>query len=55
MAMEAGERYTCSNPDCGCEIEVTRGANEGAGGDQNPRCCCGREMHPSTRERERVA
>ncbi|HEY8055875.1 MAG TPA: hypothetical protein VIE13_08185 [Terriglobales bacterium] len=55
MAMETGERYTCSNPDCGCEIEVTRGASATGGGDQNPRCCCGREMQPSTRERERVA
>lgn len=56
MAMETGERYTCSNPNCGCEIEVTRGAKPGAGGALNPRCCCGQEMKPtSAGEREEVA
>jgi len=53
--METGERYTCTNSGCNCEIEVTRGAQASAGSDQNPRCCCGREMQRSSRERERVA
>ncbi|MGH9477137.1 MAG: hypothetical protein ACRD1C_12510 [Terriglobales bacterium] len=56
MTMEAGERYACSNPQCGCEIEVTRSAQPGAGGALNPRCCCGREMRlNSSGEREEVA
>lgn len=43
MALRTGEEYTCTNDDCGCQIEVTRGAPDG-GGDQAPRCCCGSEM-----------
>ncbi|MGH9395042.1 MAG: hypothetical protein ACRD1E_12790 [Terriglobales bacterium] len=53
MAMEAGERYTCSNSECNCQIEVTRSAEVSA--DANPRCCCGREMESDTREQEKVA
>jgi hypothetical protein len=41
MALKEGERYRCTNADCGCEIQVTK---SGEGGDQNPRCCCGKEM-----------
>jgi hypothetical protein len=48
MALEKGEKYRCTDPACGCEIEVTRGANPGAGRDQNPRCCCGREMQKAS-------
>ncbi|MBW3542720.1 MAG: hypothetical protein KY476_20845 [Planctomycetes bacterium] len=44
MAFQKGERYRCPDPDCGCEIEVTKGAAPGKGGDQNPRCCCGKKM-----------
>lgn len=44
MSFKEGERYDCPDPECGCEILVTRGAAEGKGGDQNPRCCCGKEM-----------
>lgn len=43
MALQKGEKYRCTDPDCACEIEVTRGP-KGAGGNQNPRCCCGKEM-----------
>ena len=25
MALQRGERYRCPDPDCGCEIEVTKG------------------------------
>jgi hypothetical protein len=48
MAMKMGDTYTCSNPQCNCQIQVTRSAREGGGGDQNPRCCCGEEMQPET-------
>ena len=43
MALKQGEKYRCQMADCGCEIEVTKGAGS-AGGDQAPRCCCGGEM-----------
>lgn len=44
MALKTGERYHCPDPNCGCEIEVTKGSEPGGGGDQPPRCCCGKEM-----------
>lgn len=45
MAFKEGEIYRCPDPECGCEIKVTKGAAPGKGGDQNPRCCCcGKEM-----------
>ncbi len=44
MAFQKGERYRYPDPDCGCEIEVIQGAKPGQGGDQNRRCCCGKEM-----------
>ena len=44
MAFQTGEKYRCTDAGCGCEIQVTRGAQPGKGGNQNPRCCCGKEM-----------
>ncbi len=44
MALQKGEKYRCPDIDCGCEIEVTKGAVPGKGGDQAPRCCCGKAM-----------
>jgi hypothetical protein len=44
MALQKGERYRCPDSDCGCEIEVTKGAAPGKGGNMAPRCCCGKEM-----------
>ena len=44
MALQTGERYRCPDPKCGCEIQVTKGAQPGQGGNQAPRCCCGKEM-----------
>ncbi len=44
MAFKEGETYRCPDPECGCEIKVTKGAAPEKGGDQNPRCCCGKEM-----------
>jgi hypothetical protein len=44
MAFKTGERFKCPDPNCGCEIEVTKGASESCNGEQSPRCCCGRDM-----------
>jgi hypothetical protein len=44
MAFQTGEKYRCPDPECGCEIQVTKGAAPGKGGNQKPRCCCGKEM-----------
>jgi hypothetical protein len=44
MALKEGEVYKCTDPQCGCEITVTKGAQPGDGGNQAPRCCCGMEM-----------
>ena len=46
MTLRKGEHYRCTNPACGCEIEVTRGPQGSGAGNQNPRCCCGQEMEP---------
>lgn len=45
MALEQGEQYQCMDQACGCRIEVVKGPDN-AGGDLNPRCCCGTEMKP---------
>jgi hypothetical protein len=44
MALKPGEVWKCSDPDCGCEVTVTRGAAPGKGGDFAIRCCCGQDM-----------
>jgi hypothetical protein len=44
MALKQGEVYRCPDPECGCEITVSKGAALGKGGNQNPRCYCGKEM-----------
>jgi hypothetical protein len=44
LKMQTGEHYRCSDLDCGCEIQVTKGAALDKGGNQDPRCCCGKEM-----------
>ena len=44
MALQQGEKYRCSDANCGCEIAVTKGAKAGMGGNLNPKCCCGKEM-----------
>ncbi|MGH7477771.1 MAG: hypothetical protein ACRELD_16010 [Longimicrobiales bacterium] len=44
MALKTGEVYRCPDASCGCEIKVTQGARPGRGGDEDPRCCCGKEM-----------
>jgi hypothetical protein len=37
MALQTGERYRWPDRECGCEIEVTKGAAPGKGGDHAPR------------------
>lgn len=44
MALKQGEIYKCPDPECGCEVTVTKDAAPGKGGTLNPRCCCGHEM-----------
>ena len=44
MALQKGEKYGRPDPNCGCEIEVTKGAKPSAGGNMNRRCCCGKDM-----------
>lgn len=51
MALQQGEVYRCTNPECGCEITVTRGAAPGRGGNLNLRCCCGLEMRRNKNRR----
>lgn len=41
--MHAGETYRCTDPRCGSEIQVLKGSQQ-RGGDDAPRCCCGRDM-----------
>jgi len=49
MAFHQGEIYRCSNPSCGCEIQVTQGPLQAqSAGNQPPRCCCGMEMELSS-------
>lgn len=44
MAFKEGQVYKCPDADCGCEITVTKGALPGKGGNEPPRCCCGKPM-----------
>ena len=44
MPMHRGDIYACPDPDCGCELTVTRGVKADGGGDLPPRCCCGKSM-----------
>ena len=44
MALQKGERYRCPDQECGCEIEVTKGAVASKVRNMAPRCCCGKEM-----------
>lgn len=40
--MRNGQRFVCPNPECGCELEVTKAPL--ADGALSPRCVCGIEM-----------
>jgi hypothetical protein len=42
--MQQGEKYQCTNEDCGCQISVTKASQIEEAEAQNPTCCCGEEM-----------
>jgi hypothetical protein len=42
IGMRDGPRFVCQNPECGCEIEVTKAPRSDAA--SNPWCSCGAEM-----------
>lgn len=44
MPLQKGEVYRCADENCGCEITVTKGAPPTCGGNESPRCCCGKAM-----------
>jgi len=47
MKANPGERYTCTDPDCGCEIQIIRPCNaaiEDPEEDATLSCFCGSEM-----------
>lgn len=48
MPFKKGEKYKCPDENCGCEIEVTKGASPDCAGTEKPRCCCGREMQKTS-------
>lgn len=45
--MRDGETYRCPDPNCGCEVRVTKGAKSGAQSDAAPTCGCGKKMTKS--------
>lgn len=42
--MQQGEKYQCTNEECGCEISVTKSSQMDDSEGENPTCCCGEEM-----------
>jgi len=42
LRMKQGEHWHCMDPECGCEIIVSVGAN--SRGHTNPKCSCGAPM-----------
>ncbi len=48
MEVAEGKVYRCSDPECSCELTVTRESNKPSAGMQNPTCCCGKETDLST-------
>lgn len=50
MAMKRGEKYQCPNPECGCEISVTKGSSSDSA-HLEPKCCCGEHMNLEKRGR----
>lgn len=46
--MQQGEKYRCTNDECGCEISVTKASQIDESEAQNPTCCCGEEMELAT-------
>ncbi len=44
MAFKQNEVYACTDPKCGAEVTVTKGAAASCTGNAVPRCCCGKDM-----------
>jgi hypothetical protein len=45
MPFREGEVYRCPEPDCGCELTVTKAAPPSCIGLHDaPTCCCGKTM-----------
>ena len=44
MTVEAGQVWVCTDPDCGCEVTVTKPARPGKDAAYPIRCVCGEEM-----------
>jgi len=42
--MQQGEKYQCTNEECGCQISVTKASQLEETQAENPTCCCGEEM-----------
>jgi hypothetical protein len=43
--MRKGDTYQCPNPDCGCEIKVSKGSSMPESEvELAPKCCCGEHM-----------
>jgi hypothetical protein len=40
MGWLQGEIFRCTNPECECELTLTRAAKRGWGGIILPTCCC---------------
>jgi len=54
MAMRKGEKYECTDPECGCEISVTK-TSEALDASRAPRCCCGEDMTPREDSKQATA
>ena len=44
MLWKEGDVYKCPDPQCGCEVKVTKTPAPGTGGDIPPHCCFGEPM-----------
>ena len=56
MAVNVGDRYRCTDEDCGCEIEVTKPSRSLEEDDEAvPSCFCGSEMERTSQARKAQA
>ena len=46
MAFQEGEIYQCPDPNCGCELTITKTAAPDRLGHVDPTCSCGKLMEP---------
>jgi hypothetical protein len=45
--MQQGEKFTCTNEECGCEITVVQASQAEDMEEQSFICVCGEEMEPA--------